>query len=151
MDTKDIAVYAAIVSTYGAILATVIAWRQWKRRIKVTVVTAIMGTSAEPTSAFIVTAANPGPRPISIHGAALQLANGKQLVMPEALYAIPLPHHLDEGQNCSFYFPLTFVSESLIKEGFSGKVTLHAVIRDAFGKTYKSKRFTGTVEDWAQG
>ena len=86
MDTKDIAVYAAIVSTYGAILATVIAWRQWKRRIKVTVVTAIMGTSVEPTSAFIVTAANPGPRPYKYSWSRpLQLANGKQLVMPEAL------------------------------------------------------------------
>ena len=140
-----------IASVIGTVIAALLGWRQWKRRIKVMIGSAIIGTSPEPTNALVITAANPGPRPITIHGAALQLPNRKQLVVVRrAPYDVELPHELKEGKNCQFFFPLQEIVRGLSEEGFSGKVTLRGVIRDGLGKEYKSRRFSGSVENWRQ-
>lgn len=60
------------------------------------------------------------------------------------------PCELTEGQKCTRYFPLREVVDGLKKEGFSGRIALRAVFRDALDNEHKSARLVGNIEQWAK-
>jgi hypothetical protein len=151
MDTKD--VITIIVAIYGAALSTfnfLIAYLERRRRVTVKLTRGIIGTVPEPTNTFILTAANPGHRLVTLSGCSLLLPNRQQLIMLGAAGSVQFPCDLKEGQSCAVYFPLIEVVEAMLKEGFSGRIALKAVFRDALGNNYESEPFDGNLQEWAK-
>lgn len=93
---------------------------------------------------------NWGFRPVTLSACGVLLPNRKQFVIPGGglLGSDKLPCELTQGKNCSVIFSLSEVVTALRQEGFSGRVALRAVFRDALGGEHKSERFVGNIEDW---
>ena len=51
-----------------------------------------------------------------------------------------LPYTLYEGKNCSAGIDMKKLAQTLIQNGYSGKIKLQAKVRSATGKVFKAKR-----------
>jgi len=143
----------AIVAVYGAILSTynlIVKRKENKRQVEVTFQWGLVGAMDKTNAMFFLNAANPGNRTVTLEGCHIELPNKKQLVMPYTQGPIKFPHDLEEGKNCTVWFPVREVVDALVGEGYTGNVSICAVFRDALGKKYKSTPFKGDVSEWAK-
>src|SRR5271157_6296549 len=98
MDLKDwtgavtaaVAIYAALLATYNLLVAR----RERRREVSVTLAWSILGVLPEPIRALSLTAANPGYRTVTLAGCHLALPNRKQFVIPYAQSTVKFPHDL---------------------------------------------------------
>ena len=144
--TAIVAVYGAILSTYNLVMKR----KENKRQVDVTFKWGLVDATDKPNAMFFLNAANPGKRTVTLEGCHIEFPNKKQLVMPYTQGTIKFPHHLEEGKNCTVWFPVSEVVEALVGEGYTGNVSICAVFRDALGGKYKSIPFKGDVSEWAK-
>jgi len=144
--TAIVAVYGAILSTYNLLIKR----KDNKRQVDVTLKWGLVGVMDKPNAMFLLNAANPGKRTVTLEGCHIEFPNMKQLVMPYPLGTIKFPHDLEEGKNCTVWFPISEVVEALVSQGYTGNVSICAVFRDALGGKYKSSLFEGNVSEWAK-
>lgn len=145
--TAGVALYAGALSTYNLLVAR----RERRREVRVTLKWGVLGVEPEPMTALFLTAANPGHRSVTLAGCHLTLPNRKTFVMPWAQSTVKFPHDLQEGKNCTVWFPVGEVGRALVAEGFRGEVSVTAVFTDALDNAYTSRPFRGNVEEWAKG
>ena len=147
-------IVTAIVAIYGALLSTytLLANRKEKlRHINIDLSVGIPTPNlALGSRVILMTIANPGSRPVTVNSALIWLPNKKQLLLSDHWSNITYPHNLQEGNNCLLWVDPYEIAAICSEEGFTGKVKLIGVVKDALGKTYKSRSFVFDVESWAR-
>jgi hypothetical protein len=140
-----VAVYGAMLSTYTALLN----WRDKTRRVAVRLSLGfgVYGNQTGPT-VLLVTASNPGSRTVTLTSWALRLPDKRQLWPPMPQSHVDFPHDLLEGKSCTVWVPAREVAEGLKGEGFSGRIKLAGLFRDAVGNVYTSKPIKFDIDGW---
>jgi hypothetical protein len=133
-------VLTAIIAVYGAVLATltfIVQQRDRRPRISVSVSygTPVYGSQLGDQM-VLLTATNPGHRPVTLVGAGFFLPDGRQLIMPSPLAVPALPCELNEGKSCQ-----VFMSIPGIVERVGPRISLVGFFRDALGTTHRSSRW----------
>ena len=147
-------IVTAIVAIYGALLSTYTLLANRKEKLRQVNIDLSFGIPtpnlALGSRVILMTIANPGSRSITVSSALVWLPNKKQLLLSDQRSNITYPHTLQEGNNCLLWVDPYEIAAICSEEGFTGKVKLLGIVKDALGKTYKSKPFVFNVESWAR-
>jgi hypothetical protein len=146
--TLAIALWGAILGTYGALLATFTFFtqrRDKRPRLRVTRRTGFfVGVGTSDETQFVINAANIGQVPVTIASFGLRLPKGGgQLIDPIAF--TNLPKELSPGQSVSFYVPRNNLLRGLLAHGHHGKVKLTPQVEDQLGNVYRGRAETFDV------
>lgn len=150
MDWTDLLTLA--IASWGAVLATwtAVADRRHKRRqLKVRMSNGFpyyMGGIGDVI--LIVEAANSGARPVTVASLVITLPDKQQLILDPRISGLTLPHTLAEGQSCSAWIEARNAAITLARNGYSGRIRLRGVARDATGEIYRSKPFSFGIDEW---
>jgi hypothetical protein len=135
---------AVIVAAYGAGLSsynTYIARKQSQHQIAVKVTFGWLTNGPNLSEDMLmVEASNPGHRAITLTSVGFLLRDGRQLALLDPQGSKSLPHHLAEGTNIMHWIPMREMSDTLHKNGLTGKVKLRGFYKDAVGATHQSER-----------
>jgi hypothetical protein len=146
--TAIVAIYAAVVSTI-----TLLTNRKDKARlIKVTLSNGFLAytnnTLSEDAMLF-VTVTNKGLRATTLNIPYLLLPKGKKFFFPVPQSSVTYPHKLEDGTNFMMWIGMHKLADTLRKNGFSGKVKIHAEVADAADNKYRSKaHWTFDTNQW---
>lgn len=147
MNTSEI--ITIVIATYGALLSTytlIAQIRKKSRRLKVTLSQGFLETLGEVSdSILILECSNPGHIDITVTGHAICPPGKYQLIFGTEHQ---LPHTLAPGEPLILWFPTKEVASSLKRRNFTGTVKIRGVIREATGKSYRSKSLKFNVEEW---
>ncbi len=146
--TALVAVYAAGLSTYTLLIQR----RESKRHVKVNLAMGFIAHGpqlSEPM--FILTASNPGNRPVTLNLPSILLPDRTRLYNPNGDTEVQFPHELAEGKSCKAWFPAKGIAQQLHDQGFTRAVKLVATFDDAVGTQHRSKPIKFTFDKWLQG
>jgi len=125
----------AIVAAYGAGLSTYKAWADRtrdKRQIRVTISPGYLTHGPNLSGEMLIlSASNPGHRPVTLTSVGLQLPDKRTMIIPAQEGTAQLPHELNEGNSVTHWMPTREVAAELRRAGFSRKVRLTAFYLDA--------------------
>lgn len=133
--TAAIAVYAAVISTIEMVMRL----RSKKPAIRVTATFGFMqrtdGTFTD--RAVILDVANAGESAVDINVPYFKLGKDETLLAIEPNSTVlRLPHTLQPGKSCQFWYYLTEMRTGLVGGGKTGPVKLTPAIKDAVGNEY---------------
>lgn len=137
-------VVTALVALYGAILATIVAVREWKARsprIKVEVwegaVYLALGVSSDHS--IFIKAANEGHKGVTLSMVGFVLPDGSLWAIPRPLGNVTFPYDLLPEKRCMAYTPAHKLAAEMNALGFRSKVSLIGYYDDEVGRRHKSK------------
>jgi hypothetical protein len=147
--TLGIALWGAILGTYGAVLATgtlLTQRRDKKPRLRVKGSRGFFGGSRAPDETqVIITAANIGQVPVTIASFGFGLQAGGQLIYPGGVQITNLPKEVSPGQSVSFFVPKNVLLRGLLEHGYHAKVKLTPQGEDQLGNVYRGHAETFDV------
>ena len=141
---------------FGLALAnTLYLFRKDRRRLKIEVYgpNSLMTNSAtglsETGNVILVTVANIGVRPVTIHAPNLQCENDFYITMPShcvnreySVQNVDFERELSEGQHCKVYYETAAVCLAAAECGFQDSVTVRPICCAVTGEVFKGKPIT---------
>jgi hypothetical protein len=144
MEPKDI--ITLIIAFWGAIISTILAFREFfreKRKVNVKCQLSVCAFPNENRWFITIIAVNNGHRPVLINQGGLVMKNGQsffQLITD--LGSIPLPKRLDEHEDVTIYIDCSKI-EKVINEAKGKNLFKKAFVQDA-----EDKKYTAPLPRW---
>jgi len=134
--TAVVAIYGAVLSTYALLSKR----REKQRQVKVSLSMGLMALpSGECPAVVLIEASNPGDRAVTLTNPGILLPNRSTVVWPRPQSHVQFPYDLPEGKRCTAWTEAGGLAQLLTEHGFSGKIKLVGVSKDALGTAYKSR------------
>ena len=153
VEANALAIVAAIVALYGAVLST-ITYRA-SRRDKQRVIGATLrygfltfGSKLSDPH-LLLQASNPGHVPVTVRSAVVVFPDKWQAIVPPGHGEARLPLDLAPGAGCTFWLDVREIAAALRQRGYRGKVRIRCEFGDATGATHRSKPFKFDIDGWA--
>ncbi len=142
-----------IIAVYGAMLSTYTVWnarQERKREIKVKMTYGFIKSPITGVSPLMLmlTAMNTGRKTVSITNMGFILPNKDReyLILLQPQSNVTFPYDLAEGKSCQVWDTAKELAEDLIREGYSGRISLKGYYKDAIGNEYRSKPMKFSIE-----
>ncbi len=152
VESNAVAIVAAIVALYGAILSTITyrASRRDKRRVigaRLSYGFLTFGPKLSDPH-LLLHASNPGQVPVTLRSAVVVLPDKWQAIVPPGQGESRLPLELAPGAGCTFWLDAREIAGALRQRGYAGKVRIHCEFGDATGENHRSKPFKFDIDGW---
>lgn len=133
------ALWAAVVSTLNLVRNI----RQDSRRLNVRLSWGLLANRAMPDNdeKLIVNIGNPGSIPVVISGITLRFPGNKTFVQLDLPGNATLPHELEAGKGCAFWYELKHLKEKVKESEYGSSVRVHALVSDQVGGEHRSQKF----------
>jgi len=148
-----------IIALYGAIFSTITYVRQErakkeekKPRIRVKIGIGLAVVFTKPQKAITLEAQNLGSTKVTFRSI-------PQLLLPDETRLVgimgvwmggPLPHTLEPGDSLTMSVFISKLVEALVKEGYSGKITMIGEFTDALDNEYRSNPLDFDIDVWGK-
>lgn len=134
-----------LLALYGAFLSTILAIMELQKIKRKVEVRCGYSLSKNPSTGevdhfLMITAVNKGYRQVQIDNAGFVLSDGRQIFqMVSRMGNIPLPKILADGQSINVFFDVLQLKQSLREAEVKDLNTVSAFVRDAEGRTYRTR------------